>query len=98
MTKTAKKQERKTYCRVCGPNKGHNFPACPNLAAIRRIVIDQDEEFRAASERHRAAADELGQLTKDLIEVKTAYNFLMRCVEALLDGAEAQRQLKAVKP
>lgn len=45
---------KKTYCRVCGPDKGHSFNKCKNLSGIKGIVRLVDAELDSAlSEKAR---------------------------------------------
>lgn len=80
--------ERKTYCRACGENKGHNFPQCKNIAGLRGIIQSQDNELSSYADRIQRAeggAEELAQL-------RATNQFLERTAESLLTLTEIYRQ------
>ncbi len=75
-------EKRKTYCRICGENKGHNFDACKNISGMRKIIRSQDEELGKALVRAGRA---------EQAERVSACNTQVRILNALLDLAEVRR-------
>jgi hypothetical protein len=81
--------ERANYCRACGTDKGHDFPACKNARGLRAVIKSQDAEIRGLTET-------VGSLRKQvaLAEEESARNrnwqkssaFLERVINALLDA------------
>lgn len=71
---------KKTYCRVCGSDKGHSFGGCKNLSGIKNIVRMQDNELEGAlAEKSRLAPFE-----KSAITAQENANTLYQVVQALL--------------
>lgn len=82
------------YCIACGSDKGHNFSGCKNVSAMRKIILDQDSETQSALDRALRAEEQLSEAAR----WEDTAHFQMRVIEALLDGAEATRQKKRIKP
>jgi hypothetical protein len=82
-------KKRTYYCRVCGSDNGHNFPACKNLTGMRAMISDQDFELTQALGRAKEAEDKLEQN----MDWKENTMFNGRVIAGLLDGIEAMRKV-----
>jgi hypothetical protein len=78
---------RRTFCRACGENKGHNFGSCKNAAAIRRIVQSQDTEIQGLLCRAEVAEKE----AKDGAGIRESFNVQVRLIHMLLDLWERRK-------
>jgi hypothetical protein len=78
---------RETYCRICGPNKGHAFSNCANFRGMRQIILKQDEETRSKIEE----LTRLRRIENSLTVSEANLMFVNRVLNALLDSYERLR-------
>ena len=76
-----------TYCRVCGPDKGHAFSSCENVSGLRHVILLQDQE----AENRKAELERLRGIEKKLVQAEATNRLTMRILELALDAYERLR-------
>ncbi len=83
-------EERKTYCRACGENKGHNFSQCKNVAGLRQIIRLQDPQIEDRMKNEKR----IEELEQQLGKANSDGAYVSRVLQALLFSFEKIAMLK----